>query len=411
MKELDNINSPADLKKLPVQRLAQVAGEVRDTIVSTISKNGGHLGSSLGATDLIVALHYVFDTPRDRLVFDTGHQAYAHKLLTGRRELFHTIRQKDGLSGFLRRDESEYDAFGAGHASTALSAALGMAVGRDQRREDHKIVAIVSDGCMTGGMSFEAMQNAGQLGTDLLVVLNDNQMFISHRVGAMGAVLAKLLSRASVRNAEQRFKLFLKRFEAHGSTFLRLAKRARVLFFPGMVFEEMGFAYHGPIDGHDIPKLVEILNGVKDLKGPVLLHVVTKKGKGYLPAEQKPITFHGLGIFDKMTGEPEKKGSSGQTYTKVFSSTLLRLAQEDPRIVAITAAMPEGTGLDAFRDRFPGRYYDVGIAEEHAATFAAGLACEGLRPVVAIYSSFAQRCYDQILHDICLQKLPVVFAL
>jgi 1-deoxy-D-xylulose-5-phosphate synthase len=409
---LPNIESPSDLRKLTPSRLPQVCEEIREKIITTISKNGGHLGSSLGATDLIVALHYVFDTPQDRLVFDTGHQAYAHKLLTGRYKRFETVRQKGGLSGFLKREESPYDAFGAGHASTALSAALGMAAARDRKGENRKIVAIVSDGCMTGGMAYEALQNAGQLGSDLLVVLNDNQMFISNRVGQLGAMLTKLLSMGTIKHAEKRVENFLSRFDFWGASILRVAKRTKVLLFPGMLFEEMGFAYFGPVDGHDVQKLVEVLGRIKELRGPIVLHVSTKKGKGYAPAEKKPIAYHGLGIFDKVTGSPEPApANAAPSFTGVFSKTLVRLAEADPRIVAITAAMPEGTGLDAFRDRLPRRFYDVGIAEEHAVTFAAGMACEGMRPVVAIYSSFSQRAYDQMMHDVCLQKLPVVLAL
>ena len=411
-KILATLSSPADLRKLGAESLPRVCGEIREKIINTISANGGHLGSSLGATDLIVALHYVFNTPEDRLVFDTGHQTYAHKLLTGRYERFNTIRQKGGLSGFLKREESDYDAFGAGHASTALSAALGMAAGRDRKGENRKVVAIVSDGCMTGGMAYEALQNAGQLGSDLLVVLNDNQMFISNRVGQLGAFLTKLLSMGTVKNTEKQVENFLNRFDFWGASILRVAKRTKVLLFPGMLFEEMGFAYFGPVDGHDVNKLVEILERIKELRGPILLHIATKKGKGYSPAEKKPIAYHGLGIFDKVTGSPEPSpANAAPSFTSVFSKTMVRLAQADPRIVAITAAMPEGTGLDAFRDRLPKRFYDVGIAEEHAVTFAAGLACEGLRPVVAVYSSFSQRAYDQMMHDVCLQKLPVVLAL
>jgi 1-deoxy-D-xylulose-5-phosphate synthase len=412
MKILSKISSPKDLRNLSPELLPKLAREVREEIINTISEKGGHLGSSLGATDLIIALHYVFNTPEDKLVFDTGHQTYAHKLLTGRYKKFSTIRQKGGLSGFLKRNESEYDVFGAGHASTALSAALGLAAGRDINEKNNKVVAIVSDGCMTGGMSYEALQNAGQLGKNMLVVLNDNQMFISTRVGALGVFLAKLMSIGTVQNAEKKIETFLKRFKFWGSSIIRVAKRAKVLLFPGMLFEEMGFTYFGPIDGHDIAKMIDVLRHIKEIQGPVVLHVATKKGKGYPPAEEKPIAFHGLGIFDKSTGMPEGKTKDSKiSYTKVFSNTLLKLAQEDSKIVAITAAMPEGTGLDAFRDKFPQRYFDVGIAEQHEVTFAAGLACEGLKPVAAIYSSFSQRCYDQIVHDVCLQKLPVTFAL
>lgn len=407
---LESIKNPKELKNIKKELLPELCSEIRKKIIHTVSKTGGHLSSSLGAVEIIAALHYVYDTPKDKIVFDTSHQTYAHKLLTGRYEQFDTIRQYGGLSGFTKRDESQYDAFGTGHASTALSAALGMAVSRDKQNKNHKVVAVISDGCMTGGMSYEALQNAGQIGTDLMVILNDNQMFISHRVGALGAFLTKLLSKNAVLIAENKIEGFLKRFKFWGAGILRVAKRAKMLFFPGMLFEEMGFAYLGPIDGHNIEKMVDVLETVKKIKGPVVLHVVTKKGKGYPPAEKKPTAYHGLGIFDKETGETQKK-TGNLTYTKVFSDTLIKLAEKNKKIIAITAAMPEGTGLDKFRDKFPNRYFDVGIAEEHAVTFAAGLACEGLKPVVAIYSTFMQRAYDQILHDVALQKLPVVFAL
>lgn len=408
---LGKIRGSKDLKKLEVSRLPRLASEVRSVIIQNISKTGGHLASSLGAADLIVALHYVYNTPEDKIVFDTGHQTYAHKILTGRADKFPTIRQKGGLSGFLKRYESEYDAFGAGHASTALSAAAGMAAARDHTGGRHKVVSVVADGCMTGGMAWEAMQNVGQLGTDILVVLNDNQMFISQRVGRLGKILTHLLTLGTVQNAGRKAELFLSRFQFWGKKLLKVAKRTRVLFFPGMIFEEMGFTYFGPVDGHNIPELVEVLGYVKDLRGPVLLHVVTKKGKGYEPAEAEPTEFHGAPKFDVETGLSRKDPARIPTFTKVFSDTIVKLADKDPRIAAITAAMPEGTGLDAFRDKFPRRYYDVGIAEEHAVTFAAGLAAGGLKPVVAIYSSFMQRSFDQVMHDICLQKLPVVIAM
>jgi len=411
---LANIKGSEDIKALNVSALPGLAAEVRRLIISVISRTGGHLASSLGATDLILALHYVFDTPRDRIVFDTGHQAYAHKILTGRADKFSTIRTKGGLSGFLKRYESDYDAFGAGHASTALSAAAGLAAARDHAGSPHRVVAVVADGAMTGGMAWEAMQNVGQLGTDLLVVLNDNQMFISQRVGRLGRILTKLLTLGTVQNAERKFELFLNRFEFWGKKILRVAKRARVMFFPGMIFEEMGFHYYGPVDGHNIEELIEVLGYVKGLKGPVLLHVVTKKGRGYEPAEEAPTDFHGTPKFDIETGEaaaPALPGKQPPTFTSVFGKTLVKLARKDPRICAITAAMPEGTGLDLFRDAFPRRYYDVGIAEEHAVTFAAGLAADGMKPVAAIYSSFMQRSFDQVQHDISLQKLPVVIAM
>jgi 1-deoxy-D-xylulose-5-phosphate synthase len=414
MELLKDIDSPADLKKLKPEQLPKVSAEVRAFILDTVSKLGGHLASSLGSTDITVALHYAFDTPKDKLVWDTGHQTYGHKILTGRRERMKTIRQFGGISGFLKRNESEYDAFGAGHASTAISAALGMAVARDLKGEKNKVVAIVSDGCMTGGEAYEGLQNAGQVQTDIIVVLNDNQMFISNRVGALGTFLSKLLTMGAVRGAEHEVKKFLARFRFWGESILRVAKRAKVLLFPGMLFEEMGFTYFGPVDGHDVVQLAAVFKHVRTLKGPVLVHCVTKKGKGYAAAEEDQYTWHGPGKFDvataKMLKQPVTKAPP-PTYTAVFGKSVVREAENDPRIVGITAAMPEGTGMDAFRDRFPKRYFDVGLAEEHAVTFAAGLAAEGYRPIVAIYSTFLQRAYDQIEHDVCLQKLPVILCL
>lgn len=410
MKVLPTVKNPADLRNIKRELLPQLCQELREEIIRTTSHNGGHLGSSLGAVEIITALHYVFNTPKDKLVFDTGHQAYAHKLLTGRQGKFSTIRQKGGLSGFPKRSESKYDDFGVGHASTALSAALGMAIARDQKKADSKVIALVADGALTGGMAYEAMQNAGLLATDMLVILNDNQMFISKRVGALGQFLTKLLTKKYVQLAEEKATNFLKRFDELGNNAAKLAKKARSILFPGTIFEEMGFRYFGPVNGNDIDAMIDVLESVKDVKGPVLLHVVTKKGKGYPPAEEKPTKFHGVGIFDADTGDTIGQ-SDRITFTKAFSDAMVKLAQSDKKINAITAAMPEGTGLAAFREKFPQRFFDVGIAEEHAATFAAGLAAEGLKPVVALYSSFAQRCYDQIVHDIALQNLPVVFAL
>lgn len=410
MKVLPTVKTPADLRNIKRELLPELCREIREEIIRTTSKNGGHLGSSLGAVEIIAALHYVFDTPKDKLVFDTGHQAYAHKLLTGRQGKFHTIRQKGGLSGFPKRSESKYDQFGVGHASTALSAALGMAIARDQKKSDAKVVALVADGALTGGMAYEAMQNAGLLSTDMLVILNDNQMFISKRVGALGQFLTKLLTKKYVQLAEEKATNFLKRFDELGNNAAKLAKRARSILFPGTIFEEMGFRYFGPVNGNDIDAMIDVLENVKNVKGPVLLHVVTKKGKGYAPAEEKPTKFHGVGIFDADTGDTIGK-SDRITFTKAFSDAMIKLAKSDKRINAITAAMPEGTGLAEFRQTYPERFFDVGIAEEHAATFAAGLAAEGLIPVVAVYSSFAQRCYDQIVHDVALQNLPVIFAL
>jgi len=409
MKILNHIKSPQQLRLMDPEKLPDLCKELREVIIHTISKTGGHLGSSLGAVELITALHYVFNTPQDKLVFDTGHQTYAHKILTGRLGKFGTIRKKNGLSGFLKIYESPYDTFGAGHASTALSAALGMAIARDLKKQTNKVVAIVSDGCMTGGLAYEALQNAGQLKTNILVVLNDNQMFISQRVGALGTFLTKLLATKYVQAAESQATKIISNFEI-GNNAIKIARRARSILFSGALFSELGFKYYGPVDGNNVKELVAILKQIKDTPGPVILHVVTKKGKGYPPAEQKPTQYHGMGIFDEETGKPLSH-SANISFTKAFSGALLKLADEDDKIAAITAAMPEGTGLSAFRDKYPSRYYDVGIAEEHAATFAAGLATQGIKPVVALYSSFSQRCYDQIQQDICLQKLPVVFAL
>jgi len=408
---LEMIKTPTDLRNIRPDLLPEVAREVRQKIIEVTAQNGGHLGASLGATDLAIALHYVFDSPKDKLIWDTGHQAYAHKLLTGRWDRFHTLRQFGGISGFLNRFESEHDVFGAGHASTAISAALGFAAARDVLKQDNKVVAIVNDGSITGGMAFEGLQNAGHLGSDLLVVLNDNQMFISHRVGAVGAFLAKFLTGGLYQSFEARVAKFLTRMHFWGSHILRIAKRVKVLLFPGLLFEEMGFSYLGPVDGHDLPKLIDVLKGVKKLKGPVLLHVVTKKGRGYDKAEAEPIKYHGVTKWNPETGEFHKAPAGPPSFTKVFSNTICRLAKEDDRIVAITAAMPEGTGLDTYRDTFPDRYYDVGLGEQHAVTFAAGLACGGVKPVVAIYSSFLQRAFDQIEHDVALQKLPVLFCI
>ncbi|WP_428897495.1 1-deoxy-D-xylulose-5-phosphate synthase [Parelusimicrobium proximum] len=408
---LAGIKSPEDLKRIKPELYEDLCAEIRGTILSTVSKNGGHLGSSLGAVELIVALHLTYNTPEDKIVFDTGHQAYAHKLLTGRYDQFGTIRQRGGLSGFPKRSESEHDAFGVGHASTSISSALGMAVARDIKKETHKVVAVASDGSLTGGMAYEALQNAGLLKSDMLVILNDNQMFISERVGALGNFLTKLLANKYAQLAEEKAEKALKIFGSIGNNAAKLAKRTRSILFPGTMFEEMGFKYFGPINGNNLDDLLQVLADIKETKGPVLLHAVTKKGKGYEPAEEKPTDFHGLGIFDLETGKSKSGTAPAITFTKAFSNAIVSLAEKDPSIVGITAAMPEGTGLDAFRKKFPHRYFDVGIAEEHGATFAAGLAASGLKPVFVLYSSFAQRCYDQILHDVCLQNLPVVFAL
>lgn len=405
------MNGPADIKKIPVDKLPELAQDVRNKIIEVTSQVGGHLGAGLGTVELAIALHYVFDSPTDKMVWDTGHQAYPHKLLTGRRDRFHTLRQFGGVSGFLTRTESEHDHFGAGHASTAISAAVGFAAARDVLKQNHHVIALVNDGSLTGGMAFEGLQNAGQLATDMLVILNDNQMFISHRVGAFGAFLAKLTTLGMVRRAEEKVEKLLTRMSYYGAYLLRLARRVKVFLFPGVLFEEMGFGYLGPVDGHDLPQLIEVLKAVKQLKGPHVLHVVTKKGRGYEKAEAEPIKYHGVTRFNPETGEMMKGTPGAPSYTQVFGETLVKLAKEDPKIVAITAAMPEGTGLDLFRKELPKRFYDVGLGEQHAVTFAAGLACGGVKPVVAIYSSFLQRGYDQMIHDVCLQKLPVVFCL
>lgn len=410
---LEEINSPTDLKKIPKEKLPVLAEEIRRFIVDTVSQTGGHLAASLGAVDLIIALHYVFSAPEDKIVFDVGHQAYAHKIITGRRQNFSTLRTFGGISGFPNIWESVYDAFGTGHSSTAISAALGMAVARDLAGKDYNVVAVVGDGALTGGIAFEGLQNAGYLNRKLLVILNDNEMFISHRVGAVAEYLTKLLTLGMFQQLSERMKKFFSRLHFWGASLLRIAKRVRVLLFPGMLFEELGFVYLGPVDGHNISEMIEILQKVKTFSAPVLLHVITRKGKGFLPAEQDPVKFHGVGRF-RTAAEDEveaQKISSGKTYTEYFSEVLIDLAKQDKRIVAITAAMPQGTGLDKFADIFPERFFDVGIAEQHALTFAAGLAISGFRPVCAIYSTFLQRGFDQLIHDIALQNLPVVVAI
>jgi len=409
MSVLELINRPSDLLLIRKELLPGLAEEIREKIITVTSQRGGHLASSLGTVELAIALHYVFNSPQDRIIWDVGHQAYAHKILTGRRDNFTTLRQYGGISGFPDPKESEYDAFGVGHSCTAISAALGIACARDLSGNSYKVVAVIGDGSMTGGMAFEALNNAGHLGKDLLVVLNDNEMFISHRVGALAGYLTKLLTLGLVKELERRVKKFLTRVSFWGIAVLRVVRRFKVLLFPGMLFEEMGFSYLGPIDGHNVHYLIEILEKVKDMRGPVLIHIITKKGKGYPPAEREPIKFHGVSAFNILTGEVEKSKIS--SYTEVFSQALINLARSNEKIIAITAAMPQGTGLDSFQKEFPKRYFDVGIAEQHAVTFAAGLARAGYRPVCAIYSTFLQRAFDQIIDDVCLQNLPVVFAI
>lgn len=406
---LEKIEQPSDLKIIKKELLPQLAQEIRDEIIRVVSNNGGHLASSLGVVELTIALHYCFNLPQDKLIWDVGHQAYAHKLLTGRRDRFDTLRQLGGISGFPKMSESKYDSFGAGHSSISISAGLGYATARDLNNENYKVVSVIGDGAMTGGLAFEGLQNAGHLDKDMLVVLNDNQMFISQRVGALAGYLAKLLTAGTFKKLEDRVRKFTSRIKFWGFSVMKIVNRFKVMLFPGMLFEEMGFAYFGPIDGHNINALIEILGKIKDLKGPVLLHIVTKKGKGYKPAEDNPTKFHGVGPFNLITGEINQ--SKKISYTDVFSDTLVKLAEQDEKIVAITAAMPEGTGLTKFAKEYPNRFFDVGIAESHAITFSAGLAAAGLKPVCAIYSTFMQRGLDNIIHDVALQNLPVVFVL
>ena len=412
---LDSINFPSDLKSLNLEQLKQLAGELRQQIISVVSKNGGHLAPSLGTVELTIALHYAFDTPEDKLIWDVGHQTYAHKILTGRKKEFCTLRTYHGLSGFPKRAESQYDCFDTGHASTSISAALGMACARDLSGEKFRVAAIIGDGSLTGGLAFEGLNHAGQLKKNMLVVLNDNRMAISKRVGALGQYLTRITTAPAYTNFEKNVWDFLGTLPSDMGQptrvmFRRLRQGFKNLIVPGLTFEELGYHYEGPVDGHDLQSLIEILNRIKDLPGPTMLHVLTVKGKGYAPAESNAEKFHGVGAFDPETGNSRTQ-SDIPSYTEVFGQTLTELGLKDPRIVAITAAMPEGTGLDIFRDAIPEMFYDVGIAEQHALTFAAGLAVRGFKPVVAIYSTFLQRGYDQIIHDIALQKLPVVLAI
>jgi 1-deoxy-D-xylulose-5-phosphate synthase len=414
---LPTINSPADLKKLPPAELPRLADELRRVIVDVVSRTGGHLASSLGAVELSIALHYVLDAPRDKIIWDVGHQTYAHKLLTGRRERFDTLRQFEGLCGFTKMSESAYDAFTTGHSSTSISAGLGMACGKWHNQDPSRVVAVIGDGSMTAGLAYEGLNQAGALGKDrnLIVILNDNDMSISPNVGALSSFLSRTFSARYLQGFRKEFGEFLRSLPKIGDDMYQLAKRSEESFktfvTPGMLFEAFNFDYFGPINGHKLHHLVEILENIKDLNEPVLLHVTTRKGKGYDPAEKNPVYFHGVGCFEKETGVCVKKGVSVPTYTSVFGRTMIEQAKADPRVVAVTAAMPEGTGLAEFAETYPDRFYDVGIAEQHGVTFAAGLAAEGLRPVVAIYSTFLQRAFDQILHDVCIEGLPVVFAL
>jgi 1-deoxy-D-xylulose-5-phosphate synthase len=412
---LDRIHLPQDLRRLSREELPQLADELREEIVRAVSETGGHFSSNLGSVELTIALHYLFDTPSDLLVWDVGHQTYPHKILTGRRDRMKTLRQYGGLSGFCLRSESEYDVVAAGHASTSISAALGLAVARDLRREKHHVVAIIGDGSMTAGMAFEAMNQAGHLGTRMIVVLNDNSMSISPSVGALTKYLEALMAGRHYAKLKDDIKNVLHRIPGIGDPMLEVAKGVeegvRQMFTPGTLFEELGFRYVGPVNGHSVPALLEAFEKAKAIDGPVLLHAITQKGKGYKYAEDEPVEYHGPSPFDPVAGIQKGKAANAPSYTAVFGKTIVKLAEHDPRIVAITASMPDGTGLNAFAEKFPDRFLNTGIAEQHSVTLAGGLALGGIRPVVAIYSTFLQRGFDQIFHDVCLMDLPVVFAM
>jgi 1-deoxy-D-xylulose-5-phosphate synthase len=407
---LESIAEPADLRRLGVNQLADLASELRRFLIRSVSTRGGHFAAGLGTVELTIALHYVFNTPHDRLVWDVGHQAYPHKVLTGRRDRLHTIKQHQGLAPFPTRAESEYDTFGVGHSSTSISAALGMAVAAAQRGEDRRAVAVIGDGALTAGMAFEALNHAGSLPTDLLIVLNDNDMSISENVGALSNYLARALSGRMYSHLRESGKKVLRQMPTVWELARRSEEHIKGMVLPGTLFEEMGFNYIGPVDGHDVKALVTTLRNVRQLRGPQFLHVVTRKGKGYAPAEADPIKWHGPGPFDPASGLIYKEAVTGPSYSQIFGKWLCDMAERDPTVVGITPAMREGSGLVEFSKRFPDRYFDVAIAEQHAVTFAAGLATEGFKPVVAIYSTFLQRAYDQLIHDVALQNLPVVFA-
>ena len=412
---LNKIDSPADLKRIPRQDLPKVAEELRDYLITVVSKVGGHLASSLGAVELTLALHYIFDTPKDKIVWDVGHQAYGHKVLTGRRDRLPTIRQYGGISGFPVRDESPYDTFNVAHAGTAISGALGMAVARDLKGDDFYVVDVVGDAGLTVGMELEGINNLGTLKKKVLVILNDNEMSISPNVGAIAGYLNRIVHGQSYHHLTQEIEKMILAVPRLGPRLLKLSKElvdsAKTVLIPGLVFEELGFDYVGPVNGHNIEELLNAITKVKDNPTPTLLHIVTQKGKGYPHAEKLPIKFHGVTQFDISTGAFHKAPAQAPSYTTVFGKAMCDLAERDSRVVGITAAMSEGTGLDEFAKRFPDRFFDVGIAEQHAVTFACGLACEGMRPVVAIYSTFLQRAYDQVIHDVCLMHAPVTFAL
>ena len=410
--QLDKINSPNDLKKLDNSQLKELSDEIRSYILEVISQTGGHLAAGLGTVELSISLHYVFNTPTDKIIWDVGHQCYPHKILTGRKDKMLTIRKYKGISGFLKMEESEYDVFGAGHSSTSISAALGMAIARDAKKEDHRIISVIGDGGITAGMSYEALCHAGYLQKDMLVILNDNEMSISPNVGAMNKYLTKILSGKTLSTIKQKGGEFLGDQSPIKKIIKKIKDNAQNILSPGHLFEEIGFSYYGPIDGHDISSLNKVLNNLKNKGGPILLHVITKKGKGYKVAEQDPIKYHGVTPFNITTGVSEKlKSPKTLTYTNVFSKWITDAATKNSNFVAITPAMREGSGLVEFEEKFPDRFFDVGIAEQHSVTLAAGLALGGLKPIVAIYSTFLQRAYDQLIHDVNLQNLNVMFAI
>lgn len=410
---LDDVNYPQDVKKLKLMQLYELADEIRTFLIDNVSKTGGHLASNLGIVELTIALHRVFNTPQDKIVWDVGHQSYVHKMLTGRKDKFETLRKFGGISGFPKPNESIYDAFATGHSSTSISSALGIAKARDILNQKYDVVAVIGDGALTGGMALEAMNDAGISNTNIIIILNDNEMSISPNVGSMSSYLSRLRTDPKYINLRDDMENLIKKIPSFGNSLFKSAEKMKesikYLFVQGMLFEELGFTYLGPIDGHSIEKMLDVLQRARKIKGPVLIHVITKKGKGYSFAERNPEKFHGIGPFEKFTGK--KNGKSNVTYSNAFGEEMIEEARKNNKIVAITAAMPDGTGLKEFAREFPNRFFDVGIAEQHAATFAAGLAANGLKPVFAVYSTFLQRAYDQVIHDVCMQNLPVIFAI
>lgn len=409
---LDKIIYPSDLKKLDYDQLQKLSKELREFLIESVSKTGGHLAAGLGAVELTIALHYIFNTPEDKLVWDIGHQCYPHKILTGRKEFMSSLRKKDGLSGFLKRDESEYDAFGAGHSSTSISAAIGYEVSSKINNIDNKVVAIIGDGGLTAGMAFEALSHAGDIKSNILVIINDNEMSISPNVGAMHKYLTRMLTSKTFSSIKKSGEKVLGKIQTIKNLAKKFEGQAKSLMTPGLLFEELGFKYYGPVDGHDVLNLVDILKNLRDKSGPKILHILTKKGKGYKLAEQNPITFHGVTPFNAKTGiSKSKKVLNKLTYTQIFSKWIDEMAMKNKKLVAITPAMREGSGLVEFEKKYPKRYFDVGIAEQHAITFACGLSCGGIKPIVAIYSTFLQRAYDQVIHDVVVQDLDILLAI